>query len=592
MPFNTQSTQAILPRRIGEQFVKRVSRAFHSTPWYLTLLNLAWTAGPVTYLALQGGHYLSFGKAVAPGIFMYFAGYTVIAGVLAGFASLIRHMVLEPRRERVEQLLLNAVERLFLLYHSVRNEYLNTYPREEQAVIAAWWSCRSAATDVDVLEEAIRDVTGDDGLAHAMKRVEHYRRQGFVDLMRQEYTQHAEKITSFVATLSPKYPGLAQHIQNRFEGNAPSLRFGQERPAGFIERLIIMEENDSLQMATPDDVVAMIHLTLELLLGRRVIALYPRFNGYKRLDESREAFDALLSDFRLLLRKRNGRMRAMIMDITMHQEDADGVQVVGASSAQLSSMLTVVLQQNVKQHIGRRRYQKVVQMNDQLHQLWKKLSQQERHYNKIWKQYGDKLKAQLQSDFAPKKRHNALVIREHEIVLSHKQKIDLAALVHEILDEAIMRKKGAVTGMSSTDSALLAMDDYKKLASQFLDALDDMINISEPAEQLAVEASREADFGCVEPGLASQTKLGWGRIMVEEVQQDRMQIAHRLAALLIRYFNVPLGGAIIDYLVREYGASREYLNQLQADESDSIELATDRLRSELLTLPKWESICA
>ena len=43
-----------------------------------TLLQLAWTAGPVTYLALQGGYFIGYGKSAPVQVFIYFAGYTVV----------------------------------------------------------------------------------------------------------------------------------------------------------------------------------------------------------------------------------------------------------------------------------------------------------------------------------------------------------------------------------------------------------------------------------------------------------------------------------------------------------------------------------
>jgi hypothetical protein len=147
-------------------------------------------------------------------------------------------------------------------------------------------------------------------------------------------------------------------------------------------------------------------------------------------------------------------------------------------------------------------------------------------------------------------------------------------------------------GMMQTQSGLkhISMDDYKELAGNLLDILDEVLNISEPAEQLAIEESREADFGCVEPDLAAQTKLAWGRIMVSEVQEDRKRIAHRLAQSLVRFFNVPLGEATMEYLVDTYGASREFLEGLQIADKGYIHTATDALRHDLLIMPKWAEL--
>ena len=590
MLIKTESNQSYAIGQVGRIFTKRVSRALNETPWYWSVLGLAWTAGPVTYIALNGGYYLGYGKTAAPEIFIYFFGYTVITAALAAVAKLIRHLVVIPKREAAEQQLLEAVDRLFLFYYSARNAYLSMYPPEERAVAAAWWNCRSALTPIEMLEQSLLDVSGDEELARAFKRVEFYRRQGFTDLIRDEANTHKDRIDACVDKLAPRFPGLAEQIKRRFEGGAPSIRYGQTRPPGFIERLIAMEEDDAPQVATADDVIAMIHLTLEFILGRKVVALHPEFRGYRRLDDARERFDYLLSEFRVQLRQRNGRMRALIMDIGS-KDNMDLVQVTNASSRQLQSVLINLLKNDHSKEFGKRRYREIVMMDQQVHRTWRKLSEHEKNYNRIWRQDGNKLKKRLQVESAPGKRRNPLLIHESEITLTNQQKIQLARSIHHVLDDVVIRKRN-LQGLLETDDGLvmLDMDDYKRLAGQLLHELDKVIDLTKPEEQLAVEASREADFGSIEPGLAAQTKLSWGRVMVEEVQQDRIQISHRLASFLVRYLNLPLGEAIIQHLVSEYGASREFLDELHKEEAGSIEIATDRLSSELLTLPKWDDI--
>lgn len=155
-----------------------------------------------------------------------------------------------------------------------------------------------------------------------------------------------------------------------------------------------------------------------------------------------------------------------------------------------------------------------------------------------------------------------------------------------------MIRKNTLMGLMQTQSGLkhITMNDYKDLAGDLLDIIDEHLKISEPSEQLAIEESREADFGCIEPNTASQTKVLWGQVMVSEVQEDRIQIAHRLAKSLVHFFNVPLGDSTISYLVDTYGASREHLEQLQAEKSDALYIVSDDLRRDLIVLPKWAEL--
>jgi len=590
MAFENYKNYAFDARKFGEFFARRVSKTLRQQAWYWKGLSLAWTAGPVTYLALQGGHYISYGKFAKPEVFVYFAGYTAISGLIAAVVQFVRMVFIHPKEEEAEKQLLEALDRLFMLYFSVRNEYIKQYPEEERPIIATWWSCRTAASDLNVLQEAIRDVTGDDTLAHAIKRIEFYRKQGFADLMQREYLRYQSDIDAFTHSFAPNFPALAELIQQRFKGYVPNIYDGQPRPQGFIERLIVAEEEERRALATADDIIAVVHLTLEMLLGRQIIALHPRFRGHKRLEDAKEKLDALLSDFRLIRRKRNSRMWALAMDLDIHQ-DGSMVQARGASSDELRGLLIQTIEESGSKHIGRRRYQEIVTLNDQLKRLWKKLSDYERSYNKLWRKEGKKLQERLSATHDLSKRKSVLHIEENEITLTHKQKIAVSRKVHQALDDIVIRKRNLL-GLKETKEGLspLEMDDYQILAIELLDILDDELNISEPEEQLAVEGSREADFGCIEPDHAAQTKIGWGHVMVEVVQHDRIQIAHRLADALVRYLNISLGETIMDYLVEHYGASREYLEQLQREDGSKITMASDRLQKEVLQLPSWGSL--
>ncbi|MCH2546496.1 MAG: hypothetical protein MK052_02645 [Alphaproteobacteria bacterium] len=576
--------QAAAPqKKISHKIVK----AARNQPWSLTLLNLAWTAGPVTFLAIQGGYFLGFGKDAPIDAFIYFAGYTLIAGFLAIAVQVFRHALYLPKVEAEEQLLNDTVDQLFMLNFAVRNEYLRSYSDEDQKILAAWWGIRSAATDINMLQESIRNVSQDDSLARAIKRIEFYRRQGLADLLQKEYKLHAKIVHDLTEILAMRFPELAHNIKCRFRGVVPSIRDGQPRVQGFLERLLSAGDQDRPELASADDVLAMIHFTIELLLGREVIALHPRFDGHKKLEDAKDEFDRLLSDFRLLRRKRNSGMRALISDLNM-RPDSEIYQAMHASSEQLLPMLIDALKQRDEENFGIRRYAQIHQWNTQLVKAWKKLAEHERYYNRLWAKEGHKLRQRISESQISKHRKSALIIVEHEISLNKSQKIQVARKIYAILDDLVIRKT-TLMGLLQTKSGLkqIDMDDYKKLAGDLLDILDEHLNISEPSEQQAIEESREADFGSIEPDLAAQTKCAWGRVTVAEVQEDRRRIAHRLAQSLVGFFNVQLGDATMDYLVETYGASREFLEQLHSADIDQMRNATDALRSDLLTLPKW-----
>ncbi|MEC8467340.1 MAG: hypothetical protein VXY83_03190, partial [Pseudomonadota bacterium] len=68
--------------------------------------------------------------------------------------------------------------------------------------------------------------------------------------------------------------------------------------------------------------------------------------------------------------------------------------------------------------------------------------------------------------------------------------------------------------------------------------------------------------------------VGLAILSIEELQQTRKKVAHRLAYNLREYYKVALNQSTIDYFVRQYGAEREYLmnvNQSKLSEKQTVE---------------------
>lgn len=576
----------------SDSFSKRIAKATRKESWHWSALNLAWTAGPVTYIALQAGNYLGYGTFAAPAVFIYFAVYTAIAGLFAVIAQFIRHIIITPRIEQAEKRFLKVVNQLFMLSFVARNEYLTGYSEDDQRIAAAWWACRSESTDVDVMEEMIRDVSGDDELAYTIKRIEFYRIQGFVDLMQREYQASEVKIANLYQSLSPKFPSLAEVIQQRFEGDPPKAGDGLQRIRGFIGRISTADEQGNFALATVDDAIAIFTLTIELLLGREIIALYPKFNGHPKLESSREKFERLRSEFRLFLRKRNGAMRAII-EVLHDPEKHDLMQTVGASSIQLRDMMLSILRESSNINEYKRRYETILSLNKKLYTAWRQLNSHESAYNALWNKHSEELRKQFTEDISLKKPGGVLTIEEKEISLSHKKINALAQDLDELFDPIYARTSSLMRpNIKKKGQARMSVEKCKSLAADILNLLDSLLKVTEPEQMLAIETSRETDFGCIRPDQTANTKASLGRTMVKEVQQNSAQVAHQLAGLLVDYLNVPLGPKTIDYLVEEYGASRAYLRGLSSQQTGSVTIATDSLRQDLLTLPSWNhAVC-
>lgn len=573
-------------------FYGQLKKAMREESWLLTLLWMIWLSGPVTYLSLQAGSYAGYGKAAPTQTVVYFAIYSIITAAFTILSRIFNHAVIIPQRQKKTDLIEDTINRLFMLYFAARNQHLKTFSYEDRRIVAAWWYVSSANSEDIDLEHLISQISNDSDLGDAIRRIEYYRSQGLYTLMKDEIALHQEKIDIFIEDLNIRFPALALYLQDRFRGIAPKLNRGHTRPAGFLERLSDVLEDSDPSAATDDDMLCMVHLALELLLGRSIFTVYPQFNGLERLEEAREEFDKNLSDFRLAIRRRNERMVSLIIDL-LERDQLDNDAYFFTKGAKTQMLLEFLLKSLAQIPRGdlkiRQRYEEIRKLNLKVEKLWHSVHSKERIYNRLWQKDATKLKEQFSGEQKINHKKSVLVFEEHDIMLTERQRFECAQNILAIIDDIIIRRKN-LTALSVADDTIerLCNDDYKVIAAQIGNVFDEVLNISEPEEQLAIEASKSCDFGAVLPDQPLAIKLQNAKIAINEIDNNRAEAAHKLASFLARYLNVPLGEQIIDYLVTEYDASREFLMDIHVSDIKNNKILTAEMaKSELISLPHW-----
>lgn len=592
MPFF--SFIANITHRLSEKaasYTKAVLRWLKAPSFKWSVINVAWTAGPVTYIALVAGSYMGYGKPPEYNTLIYFAGYALVAGVLAIVVQMIAQIFYLPKQEEKERFVSEAIDTLFMLYFAARNAYLKTYPEEERALVASWWALRSSAAGESRLEEAVYDITGDRELAQAMKRIEYYNRQGLSDALHAEYRVYAQRIIAETEKVASSYPGVASYLLSRFKGDAPSQSAGQPRTAGFIERVIVADERNDASLTVPEDAEAAIHLALECLLGRSFLILDPRFKGHKKLERAKDKLDTALSDYRLIRRRRNSRIRALTVDLSS-QDDNTEFSARGAGSAVLGAALTEALKRDpsvLRDPSVRARYERIIALNAGVKKILPKVFALEKAYNKIWKTEGEHFAEKMRRASSPDARRSPLAIDEKEIALNSAEKVRFAEHILQATESFTVRPDTVRAYKTSPDyMSDMEIDGFTPIAASVINGLDDILNITEPDIQLAIEEAHEADFGFVEPRMPASVKIAHGETAVKAIQQNRSKTAIRLARRLAGYFNIPLGDGVIAYLSAKYDAPESALTE--AEYAGAGENDTPRLKSEILYLPSPEAL--
>lgn len=574
-------------RKQGNTLAKKIASAIKEQSWLLIIINLAWTAGPLTYLGLQGGYYLGYGKFASTELFIYFVGYTAITGIGAIVIQVIRKIFYEPKIAEAKKQFLHTIDGLYRLYFALRNAFLESNETHMRPLIASWWVLRNIVCSEDVLEEAVYDITQDEKLSRAMKRVEIYRKQGLMDRVKAEYNTIKKRLAPHLKKLNATFPELATTLNNRLQGIAPSLRTGQPRPTGFLERIITAINRNDANMATPNDAMALITLTLELLCGRKILILQTEVAGNTKLEKSRSAFESTYAEFHLTRRKRNGRMRTLIEEIKLHGYKTATTKI-DATTNELKTALDETLKNLSKKDLQKlrpiiiKRMERIKLHNKKLNELYKKVERYEKEYNKLWQQYGDQLTWNLQEKNTSRKP--VLTIKESIIALNDKDKMELAKELDELLQDVIIRKSSMHAYMRDQKSHRLDLNDFKEIVFEITDLLDDKLNIAEPYRLLAIERSPQANISAIEVGLSTPTKAGWTSLAVEEVQLQRTQTANRLAKHLSQQFNVPISPEIQEYLSSQYQVNVDLLMELKDAENKTSHRSTNALKNDLISL--------
>jgi hypothetical protein len=156
--------------------LQRVHGAAKKEQWGLSIVKIAWTAGPVTYLALQGGYLMAYGQAAPTRLVIYFAAYTVFAGL---FALLVRFFYnatwgSDNEKER------HSLERVFSLLPDriieIRNLQLDSLDSYGRRVLGAKYILENPDAEAQSVATALMDLTGDARVAAAIRDVEVYRK--------------------------------------------------------------------------------------------------------------------------------------------------------------------------------------------------------------------------------------------------------------------------------------------------------------------------------------------------------------------------------------------------------------------------------
>ena len=567
-----------------EQFLKAVRQVRVSR----SLMKLAWTAGPVTALALTGGYFIGFGKLPAAELLIYFISFTILSGLIALAAKITYDSIQGPVLEEAEQDIMEAIDKLGDLILAVRDLSVDSHEGEARRQEAALQLLQRIDLPPEGVAFACQELTGDAELGRCMLQIDIFRRAGLYSRIRDLHQQHVAHFEEAIASLQQQAPLAARALRESFLGNAPTLKDGIERSDYFVERVLAAIEQDNLLLMTLSDVEAMLVLAFELINGRELPMLIFNYTGKWRLAAALDRMERLRSRYRIAQAAGSNRIRALAAWLTEVEVICYGDAAEGLPTPTLIERIDDALDdlsRRVDHSLLRLRQQGGKEVLTRLRETADLLATALRMYRtayeaskRVGPSHADFLKATQAWEgligqntntehlqIGPGRR--GLSILEKVISLDEDQRSEVCQHIARYIRGEHLERTGRRFFLRRNGKRRpLSRDGARRLAVEMALALEPHVGLSRPAIQRGIGATNASYLGDLEPGMSAREKKDIGEAMAKDVEQDMSRAAERLALTLMRHYQVELTPEACEFLNHTYGARRQVLDLLMQDQ--------------------------
>ncbi|WP_355660847.1 hypothetical protein [Halomonas salifodinae] len=562
--------------RQGRDEIDRITRAVERVPWSVSLLQILWTAGPVTLLGAWGGYLLGYGQAPSAQNYIFFITYTVITGVAGVVANLVHQFTGARKAQRTSDQIERVIKALPELLLATRNLIVDALEGDARRREAAAMLLRKEDLSPEGVELAALELLDDRESARIIGQIDIYRRVGLHARIQDLQQRYGEQLAPQFQALTEVAPGAADLLRARFAGEAPDLRQGVVRDEHFIERVLAAIEQDDELLMTLQDVEEMLVLAFELISGRQIPMLTFEYKGRWKLAQAFDALEQARARHRIAQATGLSRLKALTVYLaeqsdTLVEDAASGLRAevllkrsqaaMDALAEELPRLATApdqrprLRRQSDVLANALRLYKSVSAAYEQVGRQHAQLLKMLERWERISEEKDDQTRLRL----GPGRR--GLRLREHVIELDDEAKARVCKHLAKHLAEAgIDAPRRLATGQPVC--APLTLDASKRLAIEIALALEPHIQLSRPEVQRAINSTNAADFGQLEPNLSAAAKAALGSAMVKEIRVDLSRPAEQLALALVRHYQVELEPAAIDFLHEHYGARHATLTML------------------------------
>ncbi len=591
----------------GKRYSKEIARAVRQIHWLLRVFQLIWIAGPVTYIALQGGYYVGYGKFAPFALFIYFASYTLIAGLIGAFATVLYQLIYRPKQDKAYKSLSNTIDKLTDFLAIVRDSKLSDLSSDYKQREAARIILENTHADAHAIKLAIKIITNNDQFAHKAAEIETYRRAGLLSCAKDCKDQIIEDLDSFLIKLEMNNPTLGALVRKRFFGQSPTLKEGLPRSKNFIRRLLLASKEENELLITPRDIEEIIMLSLELLAGREFKVLTFKYKGNRRISRAYDKLEKERSSYELAVTSYRSRVKALYvylssLDSTKFEEVSLATRfekqvkqcengLEQSYQATKGSYLTTKQANKINKHTAKsfEEFKKAFSLYKTAYKQIKRIKNHQRSWQaavKEWETLSNNL-PDAATELRLDRGRGGLRIEEQDIGLSDDEKIKVAFRLEALLQEYSYFLdwlfSPSLHGYKKADP-----EKFKQLAIDIALILSEYLPLDNSLVQYAIESSPATNLLSIEIGTTTKTKVGFLTAMVCEVNDNRATVGEAFAKALVLQYGMNINDSVLEFLENSYNVPPENIAQLGEGQPQGIALSDYIVdwQTEFLTAPR------
>ncbi|WP_028974252.1 hypothetical protein [Spirochaeta cellobiosiphila] len=574
---NHHHTSIQSAEKLADTILKKVYGAARKEKWGTAFMQIAWTAGPVTYLGLQGGYYVAYGKTASPEVFIYFAGYTVIAGIFALISKFIYNMTAGDSREEER----NSLERVFNLLPKriaeIRDLQLTNLDEKGRNILGAKYLLENPDADAYALATAMYDLTNDLEISEIMAHAETYRQNGLLSRAKEKRERIKILLEPHMEQIKASSEEVTRLILNRVNGVGPDKNVGRMRTRGFISRVLSAAENDDLNLMTLSDSEEVCILAFELICSRQYPYFHAHYIGHKAYTIAAKRLEIARREYGSAIYKRNSYLR--ILAERLYRESAKNTHIKGIhkviaslpnirSSQILQEKIVATLKENIhNKSYSASKLRADLDIYQRLRRAGLKTKQAHKKFQTTWINYVKMLQEMDRSEHPLSKLHlmhkknkgKGVYLTEKSIGLHQKQIIPMVQLFEQKLEEFTLEH----------ETAEVKVNDQKELAVDLLLIIDKYIPLSPPRTQRTIEDTRSAYLNYIFRDTSISMRQPWGLSLISGIKYSRQQAIHSVISRLIEYDRLKLTKEDIPYLIENYDGDMTFLEEQMNQEQQS-----------------------